>query len=206
MRRKVPGLFAFFAGRIPVAALPRASRPERPAGGIGIRACLRNTLLRVRIPGGAPDLFLREREFAPLFYNLDVAKRPRRAQRALGLPMGRAAGRRACARDSRRSRRLTVRTAALQAVYAGSNPAGNANDFSLAVAQPGQRASFGTGRPQVRILPARPINTSVAQRTRARGYEPRGRRFESFRGCQPNCRADSCAADPDLRRVTQWRE
>src|SRR5262249_59626922 len=39
------------------------------------------------------DLFFsRERELAPLFYNLDVAKRPRRAQRALGLPMGRAAG------------------------------------------------------------------------------------------------------------------
>ena len=33
--------------------------------------------------------------------------------------------------------------------------------LSLAVAQPGQRASFGTRRPQVRILPARPINTSV---------------------------------------------
>src|SRR5262249_53894038 len=38
------------------------------------------------------QFFSRERELAPLFYNLDVAKRPRRAQRALGLPMGRAAG------------------------------------------------------------------------------------------------------------------
>src|SRR5262245_30590149 len=32
---------------------------------------------------------------------------------------------------AKRSRRLTVRTAALQAVYAGSNPAGNANEFSI---------------------------------------------------------------------------
>jgi len=38
------------------------------------------------------QIFLRERELAPLFYNLDVANDPRRAQRALGWPMGRAAG------------------------------------------------------------------------------------------------------------------
>ena len=94
--------------------------------------------------------------------------------------MGRAAGA-AGLRPLQRSRRLTVRTAALQAVYAGSNPAGNAKrgcssvdraialqakdaglipafstKFKLAVAQIGQRASFGTRRPQVRILPARP--------------------------------------------------
>ena len=40
LHRKVPGLFVFL----------------RPAGGTGIRACLRNTLFRVRIPGGVPDL------------------------------------------------------------------------------------------------------------------------------------------------------
>jgi hypothetical protein len=33
---------------------PRAFCFSCPAGGIGIRACLRNTLLRVRIPGGVP--------------------------------------------------------------------------------------------------------------------------------------------------------
>ena len=186
MRRKVPGLFCCLrAPDFPVAASDRLPRPERPAGGIGIRACLRNTLLRVRIPGGAPDLFLRERELAPLFYNLDVAKRPRRAQRALGLPMGRAAGRRACARDSRRSRRLTVRTAALQAVYAGSNPAGNANDFFLAVAQ--QASARRSGRRGRRFESCRRdqgfLRSSVE--ARARGYDPRGRGFESLRRCQP---------------------
>src|SRR5262245_12802443 len=69
-----PGFLLPSPTGFPVAALRRAPRPERPAGGIGIRACLRNTLLRVRIPGGVPDLLLRERELVPLFYNLDVAK------------------------------------------------------------------------------------------------------------------------------------
>ena len=39
LHRKVPGLFVFL----------------RPADGIGIRACLRNMIFRVRIPGGVPD-------------------------------------------------------------------------------------------------------------------------------------------------------
>jgi hypothetical protein len=81
-----------------------------------------------------------------------------------------------------RSRRLKVRTAAFQAVNAGSIPAGNAIQSRCSAA--GQRASFGTRRPQVRILPARPIDSPVAQRkARARGYEPRGRGFESLLGC-----------------------
>jgi hypothetical protein len=47
-------------------------------------------------PGSNPGWgtsFLREpKRSRLLFYNLDVAKQPRRAQRALGSPMGRAAG------------------------------------------------------------------------------------------------------------------
>jgi hypothetical protein len=65
-----------------------------------------------------------------------------------------------------RSRRLKVRTAAFQAVNAGSIPAGNAIQSRCSAA--GQRASFGTRRPQVRILPARPIDSPVAQRTAER--------------------------------------
>src|SRR6266705_2988413 len=63
VRRKVPGLFVC------------------PAGGIGIRACLRNMEFRVRIPGGVPDFFRKRMRFraAPamrpdqagsFFYNL----------------------------------------------------------------------------------------------------------------------------------------
>ena len=37
-----------------------------PAGGIGIRACLRNMKFRVRIPGGVPDFCGGERASAPL--------------------------------------------------------------------------------------------------------------------------------------------
>lgn len=48
----------------------------RPAGGIGIRAGLRNRFFRVRIPGGAPDFVLRWRSRRALFYNLDVARSP----------------------------------------------------------------------------------------------------------------------------------
>ena len=59
------------------------------------------------------------------------------------------------------SRRLMVRTAAFQAANAGSIPAGNANSSRCSAA--GQRAWSGTTRPQVRILPARPIDSPVAQ-------------------------------------------
>src|SRR5689334_9789422 len=58
VRRKVPGLFVFM----------------RPAGGIGIRACLRSMNFRVRIPGGVPDFLRKRMRLRLLFYNLDVAK------------------------------------------------------------------------------------------------------------------------------------
>src|SRR5919201_563438 len=105
-------------------------------------------------------------------------RRPRRAATDLRRsPTRRAAG-------WRGSRRLMVRTAALQAAYAGSSPAGNASTH-LAVARHGKRTWFGTTKPQVRILPARPTDSPVAQWIkRARGYDPRGRGFESLPGCQ----------------------
>ena len=120
-------------------------------------------------------------------------RRPRRAATDLRRsPTRRAAG-------WRGSRRLMVRTAALQAAYAGSSPAGNASTH-LAVARHGKRTWFGTTKPQVRILPARPTDAPVAQWIkRARGYDPRGRGFDSLPGCQswrriseervPACRA-----------------
>jgi hypothetical protein len=159
-----------------------------PAGENGKRACLRSMDFRVRIPGGVPEFFCEGRAPSPALLQLGCGKdAPPRVQRA-DRSRGGAAG----------SRRLTVRTAALQAAYAGSSPAGNTNSSRCSAA--GRRASFGTRRPQVRILPARPVDSPVAQRkARARGYEPRGRGFESLLGCQ-KCRAASRAADHSSRR------
>ena len=84
VRRKVPGLFVFM----------------RPAGGIGIRACLRSMSVRVRIPGGVPDFFARANALAPALLQLGCGKDP--AARALD----RSTARRGCAG----SHRLTVRT------------------------------------------------------------------------------------------------
>ena len=122
---------------------PRAFCFQHPAGGIGIRTCLRNTLFRVRIPGGVPD-FPRERMRSRLlFYNLDVAKQ------------------------------APPRATCPWHIYGPRG--GAARAFSnLAVAQPGQRAWFGTMRSQVRILPARPDHTSVAQRKREHAATNRG--------------------------------
>ena len=170
----------------------------RPAGGTGIRACLRSTIFRVRIPGGVPDFVLRGSESSRLlFYNLDVAKQPRRAcnEPSVDLRAARRGGvfpssngedgglsSRQCRFDSGRER----------------------HRIHLAVAQPGKRASFGTRRPQVRILPARPIYSPVAQWNRERAVttpplRQSGRGFESLLGCQsrrrnseervPACRA-----------------
>jgi hypothetical protein len=99
----------------------------RPAGGIGIRACLRSTIFRVRIPGGVPDFFVREQSaLACSFTTWMWQTTPRRA---CSEPIGRAAGRRVPVISSRCS-------------------------------AAGQRASFGTTRPQVRVLPARPYPCS----------------------------------------------
>ena len=65
-----------------------------------------------------------------------------------------------------------VRTAALQAAYAGSSPAGNASTH-LAVARHGKRTWFGTTKPQVRILPARPTDSPVAQWIKERAVTTR---------------------------------
>src|SRR5712692_1892328 len=67
LHRKVPGLFVC------------------PAGGIGIRACLRNMKFRVRSPGGVPDFFAEANELlhwsgnvtgtsGSFFYNLGCGK------------------------------------------------------------------------------------------------------------------------------------
>jgi hypothetical protein len=149
LSRKVPGLFVFV----------------RPAGGTGIRACLRSMSFRVRIPGGVPDFVLRWRKNRrTLFYNLDVARSPAaRIEPAFTCgPRGGAAGlvvlcrhsstgrarigdrlrfRNRCQTlisDEQGSRRLTVRTAAFQAANAGSIPAGNTS-IHLAVAKPEAR-------------------------------------------------------------------
>jgi hypothetical protein len=159
----------------------------RPAGGIGIRACLRSTIFRVRIPGGVPDFFVRERSaLACSFTTWMWQTTPRRA---CSEPIGRAAGRRVPVVSSRCS-------------------------------AAGQRASFGTTRPQVRVLPARPYPCSSVAR-RARRYERRGREFDSLQGFHSGrrnserrvlaCRARSRGFKSrrrrqSLRRVTQWPE
>ncbi len=97
----------------------------------------RNVLLQLGmwpIPGGHGSTVER-----------DVASVEMRVRSSLPAPKG--------------SLRLMVRTAAFQAADAGSIPAGNISRCSAA----GQRAPFGTGRPQVRILPARPTIAPVAQ-------------------------------------------
>ena len=108
-----------------------------PAGGIGIRACLRSMKFRVRIPGGVPDYCRSERASAPLRQR-DRNKRIVLLQLGMWQDQGRhsSTGRaRRCQRrgaSSRlagcpiRFRRLTARTAAFQAANAGSIPAGNA--------------------------------------------------------------------------------
>ena len=108
-----------------------------PAGGIGIRACLRNMKFRVRIPGGVPDFFTEAKALPPL-RQCDRNKRTVLLQLGMWQVQGRhsSTGRaRRCQRrgaSSRlagcpiRFRRLTVRTAAFQAANAGSIPAGNA--------------------------------------------------------------------------------
>lgn len=97
--------------------------------------------------------FSRERKPSPALLQLGGCGKeaPPRVQRA-DRPRGGAA----C------SRRLMVRTAALQAAHAGSIPAGNANAIQLAVAQPasaprsGRNARVRSFGAQVRRLPARP--------------------------------------------------
>jgi hypothetical protein len=157
-------------------------RPERPAGGSGIRACLRNTLLRVRIPGGVPD-FSRERMrscFALL--QLGCGKEAPAARRQTPVDH-----RWAARRGGEGSRRLMVRTAAFQAANAGSIPAGNAN-ISLAVAQ--RPARVVRDDEDAGSNPAgETTHSSVAQWIkRARGYDPRGQGFDSLQGCQPRRR------------------
>lgn len=123
---------------------PRAFCFSCPAGGIGIRACLRNMILRVRIPGGVPDFDGRNAlpsrsgmatgTSGLFFYNLgcgqyragiaqpeerDVASVETRVRFSLPAPMS--------------SRRLRVRMADFQSADAGSIPAGNTKIF-LAVA------------------------------------------------------------------------
>ena len=126
----------------------------RPAGGIGIRACLRSTIFRVRIRGGVPDFLRERRALACSFTTWMWQSGPRRA-------LGPGLRLRAARRGQHGSRRLMVRTAVFQAANAGSIPAGNANSSRCSAA--GQRAWSGTTRPQVRILPARPIDSPVAQ-------------------------------------------
>ena len=63
------------------------------------------------------------------------------------------------------------RAIALQAKDAGLNPAVSTN--SSRCSAEGQRAWFGTTRPQVRILPARPDDSPVAQRTKERAVTTR---------------------------------
>ena len=59
---------------------PRAFLFLCPAGGIGIRACLRNMIFRVRIPGGVPDFFMEAVCFHCSFTTwMWQSKRPRRA-------------------------------------------------------------------------------------------------------------------------------
>lgn len=124
--QKVPGLFVL----------------QHPAGGIGIRAGLRNRFFRVRIPGGVPDFSWKQFASTALL-QLGCGKASDPAARRTAPMAGSAAG---------GVFPSSVRTVALQAAYAGSNPAGNAI-FHLA----------------------------VAQQASARGPGPRGRRFESCR-------------------------
>lgn len=158
MRRKVPGLFVLYA----------------PLAELAIRACLRSMFIRVRIPGGVPDLLRERMRLRLLFYNLDVAKTsPPRvladADRMRGgvtwVPV-----------NSGRERQSSLAVAQRPARVvrddedAGSTPAGETNRFP---------------------------SSSADQR--ARGYDPRGRGFESLPGCQswrrnseervPACRA-----------------
>ena len=117
--RKVPGLFVC------------------PAGGIGIRACLRNMKFRVRIPGGVPDFFAGAETLprrpgnatgtsGSFFYNSGCGIQGRHSSTGRARRCRRRGASSRLAGCPIRFRRLTVRTAAFQAANAGSIPAGNA--------------------------------------------------------------------------------
>ena len=174
----------------------RGRSARAPDEGVRLANTVRSLFFEARVHRKVPGLFVFVApDFARgrmrsrlLFYNLDVAKKPRRA---CSEPIGRAAG----------------------------MVAMNSSRCSAAR----QRASFGTRRPQVRLLPARPDNSSVAQwKPRARGYDPRGRGFDSLLRCQsrrrsseermPACRAGRRGfksrrrRQQCFRRVAQSRE
>ena len=151
VRRKVLGLFVFYA---PLAESAYAHASE---------ACLSGFESRV----GYQHFEIGDsHQFHCSFTTWMWQRRPRRAATDLRRsPTRRAAG-------WRGSRRLMVRTAALQAAYAGSSPAGNASTH-LAVARHGKRTWFGTTKPQVRILPARPTDSPVAQWIKERAVTTR---------------------------------
>ena len=108
-----------------------------PAGGRGIRACLRNMDFRVRIPGGVPGFFAEAKVLPPL-RQCDRNKRTVLLQLGMWQVQGRHGSTGRARRFRRRGvssrltgcpirfRRLTVRTAAFQAANAGSIPVGNA--------------------------------------------------------------------------------
>ena len=115
----------------PVAAFTRVPRPERPAGGIGIRACLRNTLLRVRIPGGAPAFYARAQSRAVLLQlGCGKASPAARNEPSDGLWAARRGGRRSPAMACQRGCSSVDRAIALQAKDAGLIPALSTDSFS----------------------------------------------------------------------------
>jgi hypothetical protein len=154
----------------------------RPAGGIGIRACLRNMLIRVRIPGGVPDFSRKPKRFRLLFYNLDVATTPPRVFSWLAVCTAGARGGVAGFLSSNRedggpsSRRCGFKSR-------------RERQRQLAVAQ--RASARRSGRRDRRFESCRRdqylfLRSSVE--ARARGCGPRGRGFESLRRCQPRRR------------------
>ena len=118
-----------------------------PLAKYGKRACLRSMLVRVRIPGGVPEFLRRPQAFACSFTTWMWQRRPAARERA----------------------RQTPRTVRGGAGRAFARCKENSSRCSAA----GQRASFGTRRPQVRILPARPDDSPVAQRNEERAATTR---------------------------------
>lgn len=162
-----PGLFVGAVFRSPHSC--RVRGPERPAGGIGIRACFRNTLVRVRIPGGVPAFFARAKALARSFTTWWMWQ---------GSPAARAASRSAVRRGG---------------VFPSSNgqdrgPSSRACRFdsgrerqrySTRCSAAGQRASFGTQRTRAFLrragsTPAGETNHApVAQRNEERAVTNR---------------------------------